>query len=445
MTESTQIRELIIERLETGIGSDLRDLIGELHPRDIAALLESYTEETRHLIWFNVPERFMGEILRKVPGGVRNSLIKETDHATIVRAVLNLDIDDLADISVDLPSQVITDVLAAIDQERRDSLNIVLSFPEGTAGRLMNVDTVTVRGTFPIRVVMRYLRMLGTLPLQTDKLFVVDKQGVLEGVLMLRTLVTLKPEEVVADHMEAPVTFPPDTPVEDVANAFTRYNLLSIPIVDENQVLLGRITVDDIMDVISSTADRQFLVQAGLDEEEDIFEPTLKKARKRAIWLGVNLITAVIASWVIAQFEDAINQLVALAVLMPIIASMGGNAGTQTLTSVIRELGTGRISSGNVKDVLGKEALAGGLNGLIWGIVVAGVAIVWYGNFGLAAIVAVAMVINIAVSTLSGVLLPVMLKRMGIDPALAGGVALTTVTDVVGFLAILGLASLILL
>lgn len=445
MTEATQIRELIIERLETGIGSDLRDLIGELHPRDIAALLESYTEETRHLIWFNVPERFMGEILRKVPGGVRNSLIKETDHATIVRAVLNLDIDDIAEISVDLPSQVITDVLAAIDQERRDGLNVVLSFPDGTAGRLMNVDTVTVRGTFPIRVVMRYLRMLGTLPLQTDKLFVVDKQGVLEGVLMLRTLVTLKPEEVVADHMEAPVTFPPDTPVEDVASAFTRYNLLSIPIVNENQVLLGRITVDDIMDVISSTADRQFLVQAGLDEEEDIFEPTLTKARKRAIWLGVNLITAVIASWVIAQFEDAINQLVALAVLMPIIASMGGNAGTQTLTSVIRELGTGRISSGNVKDVLGKEALAGGLNGLIWGIVVAGVAIVWYGNFGLAAIVAIAMVINIAVSTLSGVLLPVMLKRMGIDPALAGGVALTTVTDVVGFLAILGLASLILL
>lgn len=445
MTEATQIRELIIERLETGIGSDLRDLIGELHPRDIAALLESYTEETRHLIWFNVPERFMGEILRKVPGGVRNSLIKETDHATIVRAVLNLDIDDIAEISVDLPSQVITDVLAAIDQERRDGLNVVLSFPDGTAGRLMNVDTVTVRGTFPIRVVMRYLRMLGTLPLQTDKLFVVDKQGVLEGVLMLRTLVTLKPEEVVADHMEAPVTFPPDTPVEDVASAFTRYNLLSIPIVNENQVLLGRITVDDIMDVINSIADRQFLVQAGLDEEEDIFEPTLKKARKRAIWLGVNLITAVIASWVIAQFEDAINQLVALAVLMPIIASMGGNAGTQTLTSVIRELGTGRISSGNVKDVLGKEALAGGLNGLIWGIVVAGVAIVWYGNFGLAAIVAIAMVINIAVSTLSGVLLPVMLKRMGIDPALAGGVALTTVTDVVGFLAILGLASLILL
>lgn len=445
MTETAQIRKLIIERLETGIGSDLRDLIGELHPRDIAALLESYTEETRHLIWFNVPERFMGEILRKVPGGVRSSLIKETDHATLVRALLNLEIDDIAEISVDLPSQVITDVLVAIDQKRREGLNVVLSFPEGTAGRLMNVDTVTVRGTFPIRVVMRYLRMLGTLPLQTDKLFVVDKQGVLEGVLMLRTLVTLKPEEVVADHMDAPVTFPPEALAEDVANAFTRYNLLSIPIVNENQVLLGRITVDDIVDVISSTADRQFLVQAGLDEEEDVFEPTLKKARKRAIWLGVNLITAVIASWVIAQFEDAINQLVALAVLMPIIASMGGNAGTQTLTSVIRELGTGRISSGNVKDVLGKETLAGGLNGLIWGIVVAGVAIVWYGNFGLAAIVAVAMVINIAVSTLSGVLIPVMLKRMGIDPALAGGVALTTVTDVVGFLAILGLASLILL
>ena len=445
MTETTDIRELVIERLETGIASDLRELLTELHPNDIAALLESYTEETRHLIWFNVPERIMGEILKEVSNGVRESLINKTDSSTLVRAIQDLDIDDIAELSPFLPSKIIADVLIAVDQERRKGLDVILSYEEGTAGRLMNVDTVTVRESLSIGVVLRYLRQLGELPEYTDKLYVIDREGVLQGVLMLRKLVTLKSDEIVSAHMEKPVTFKPEELVENLANSFSRYNLASAPIVNDNQVLLGRVTIDDVVDVIHELADRKYMVRAGLDQEEDIFEPALKKARKRAIWLGVNLITAIVASLVIAQFEDAIEQLVALAVLMPIIASMGGNAGTQTLTSVIRGIGIGKISPANAKDVLIKEALAGGLNGLIWALTIALVALVWYGNLGLAIIVALAMIVNIAVSTISGVMLPVMFKRMGIDPAIAGGVALTTVTDVVGFLAILGLASLILL
>ncbi len=443
--EHTEIREFVLQRLQHGTASELRDTIHQLHPADLAQVLESIPPEQRRLIWFEVAESDMGEILAKVSDGVRENLISYMDSNTLVRAIQTLDIDDIAELVPDLSSQIIADVMVVVDEDRRESLGAVLSYEEETAGRLMNVDTVIVRETIPVGVVMRYLRLRGDLPEHTDKLYVVDREGMLRGTLLLRSLVTSDLNQQVSAVMdENPQTFLPSDSEEDVATSFERYDLTSAPVIDESGRLIGRITIDDVVDVIQDSASRTLLAPAGLDDEEDIFAPVFKTARKRAIWLGVNLVTAVLASWVIGQFEEAIEKLVALAVLMPIIASMGGNAGTQTLTNVIRGLGVGTISIANAKDVLKKELLVGGLNGLVWALVVAFISVLWYQNYGLAAIVAVAMLVNICVSSISGVVLPVLLERIGIDPSLAAGVALTTITDVVGFLAILGFAALVL-
>ena len=309
----------------------------------------------------------------------------------------------------------------------------------------MNIDAPVVREGVKVAVIMRYLRVVGELPEYTDKIYVLNRQGKLRGAVLLRNLVTANLDVQIDDCIdEALFRFSPDDPEEQVAQVFERYDLTSAPVVDSDGRLLGRITIDDVVDLMKDTAGKNILAPAGLDDEDDIFAPVLYTARRRALWLGINLITAVIASMVIGIFEATIEKLVALAVLMPIIASMGGNAGTQTLTTVIRGLGVGTISTANALDVLKKELLVGGLNGLIWATVVAVVSIVWYQNYLLATIVATAMLVNIVVSALSGVLLPVMLEKVGIDPALAGGVSLTTVTDVVGFLAILGIAALVL-
>jgi len=444
-SEHTEIREFVLQRLQHGVASELRELIHRLHPADLAQVLESIPPEQRRMIWFEVAESDMGEILAKVSDGVRENLISHMESNTLVRAIQTLDIDDIAELVPDLSSQIIADVMVAVDEDRRESLGAVLSYEEETAGRLMNVDTVIVRETISVGVVMRYLRLRGELPQQTDKFYVVDREGVLRGTVLLRNLVTSDLNQRISAIMdENPQTFLPSDSEEDVAASFERYDLTSAPVIDENGRLIGRITIDDVVDVIQDSASRTLLAPAGLDDEEDIFAPVFQTARKRAIWLGVNLVTAVLASWVIGQFEEAIEKLVALAVLMPIIASMGGNAGTQTLTNVIRGLGVGTISIANAKDVLKKELLVGGLNGLVWALVVAFVSILWYDNYGLAAIVAIAMLVNICVSSISGVVLPVLLDRIGIDPSLAAGVALTTITDVVGFLAILGFAALVL-
>ena len=444
-SEHTEIREFVLQRLQHGVASELRDLIHRLHPADLAQVLESIPPEQRRMIWFEVAESDMGEILAKVSDGVRENLISHMESNTLVRAIQTLDIDDIAELVPDLSSQIIADVMVAVDEDRREGLGAVLSYEEETAGRLMNVDTVIVRETISVGVVMRYLRLRGELPQQTDKFYVVDREGVLRGTVLLRNLVTSDLNQRISTIMdENPQTFLPSDSEEDVAASFERYDLTSAPVIDENGRLIGRITIDDVVDVIQDSASRTLLAPAGLDDEEDIFAPVFQTARKRAIWLGVNLVTAVLASWVIGQFEEAIEKLVALAVLMPIIASMGGNAGTQTLTNVIRGLGVGTISIANAKDVLKKELLVGGLNGLVWALVVAFVSILWYDNYGLAAIVAIAMLVNICVSSISGVVLPVLLDRIGIDPSLAAGVALTTITDVVGFLAILGFAALVL-
>ena len=445
VAEHTDIRKTILELLEYGATSELREYLHDIHGADLAAVLESLPPSIRSLVWYEVSESDMGEMLTELSDQVAESLMSEMEPRTLVRVLQMLDIDEIAEIMPQCPAKAAADILVALDEERRKGLDTVLSYQEDTAGRLMNIDAPVVREGVKVAVILRYLRVVGELPEYTDKIYVLNRQGRLRGAILLRDLVTASLDAQIDDCIDEDLfRFSPDDPEEQVAQVFERYDLTSAPVVDSDGRLLGRITIDDVVDLMKDTAGKNILAPAGLDDEDDIFAPVLYTARRRALWLGINLITAVIASMVIGIFEATIEKLVALAVLMPIIASMGGNAGTQTLTTVIRGLGVGTISTANALDVLKKELLVGGLNGFIWATVVAVVSIVWYQNYLLATIVATAMLVNIVVSALSGVLLPVMLEKVGIDPALAGGVSLTTITDVVGFLAILGIAALVL-
>jgi magnesium transporter len=435
----------LIEAIDAEDRPAIRTMLAGLHPADIARLLESLTPEQRDLAWVEIDTATKGEVLVEVSEGVQADLLADTDKAEMVAAIRELDTDDIADLIPVLPDEVLADVLFTVDKAARAGLGEVLSYPEDTAGGLMDVDTLVVRGNVPIRVVIRYLRILGRLPDHTDKLFVVDRKMRLRGILRLAALLTASPSDRVMDHFDnEPKVFKALDSEEEVAEQFSKYNLISAPVVDDDYKVIGRITIDDVVDVIRETADRSVMARAGLSEDEDIFAPVRYTTRSRSVWLGVNLVTAIIASMVIGQFETTIQRLVALAVLMPIVASMGGNAGTQTLTVVIRGLGTGIISGANAWKVLRKEFLVGSLNGVVWAIVVALVAIVWYHDFELGLVVAAAIFVNLVFAALAGVALPIVIDRLGIDPALAGGVALTTVTDVVGFFSVLGLAALFL-
>ena len=445
VAEHTDIRKTVLDLLEHGSTSNLREYIHGIHGADLAAVLESLPPGPRNLVWYEVSEVDMGEMLTELSDQVQESLMNEMEPRTLIRVLQMLDIDEIAEVMPRLSPKVAADVLVALDEERRKGLDTVLSYKEDTAGRIMNVDAPVLREGVTVGVVMRYLRVIGELPEHTDKIYVLDSSGKLRGAVLLRNLVTANLNSKIDERIDEDLfRFSPDDPEEQVALVFERYDLTSAPVVDEDGRLLGRITIDDVVDLMKDTAGKNLLAPAGLDDEDDIFAPVIYTARRRALWLGVNLVTAVLASIVIGLFEATIEKLVALAVLMPIIASMGGNAGTQTLTTVIRGLGVGTISTANAIDVLKKELLVGGLNGLIWAAVMAVVSIVWYQNYGLAAIVAAAMLVNIAVSAAAGVLLPVLLQKIGIDPALAGGVSLTTITDVVGFLSILGIAAVFL-
>ncbi len=438
-----------LDQIRVAIDADdvslTQSLLEKAHPADIAQLLEGLTPEQRPAVWSQVAPEKLGETLLEVADGVREDLMGRMDKEALLAAVRYLDVDDIADLIPDLPDELLADVLFAVDKEARASLGEVLSYPDDTAGGLMNVDVVAIRENIPLRVVSRYLRLRGELPEHTDKLFVVDNNRRLKGILTIATLLTSADTDRVSKHVNRdPVTFVVMDPQDVVAKAFEKYNLISAPVVDEQRRLLGRITIDDAVDVIRERADHSVMAPAGLDEEEDLFAPVARSTRSRALWLGVNLVTAIVASWVIGQFEETIQQMVALAVLMPIVASMGGNAGTQTLTVVARGLGMGTISQANAWRVLRKEFLVGGLNGLIWALAVAGIATLWYKSYALGIVIAAAMAINLIAAALSGVILPIVLKRVGIDPALAAGVALTTITDVIGFFALLGLATLFL-
>lgn len=420
-------------------------MVDVLHPAEIALLLESLPPGQRALVWELVNRDVQGDVLVELSEEVRSELVAGMQPDELVAAAEGLAVDDLADLLAELPEAVTRLVLRSMDQQDRDRLSTVLAFPEDSAGGLMNTDTVTVRPDVPLEVVIRYLRMRGELPERTDCLFVVDRHDRYLGALPLTRLLTVDPDHVVSAEMDPEVApIAPETPASEVARLFESHDLLSAAVVADDGRLLGRITIDDVVDVVREQAEHPALAAAGLEDEDDVFAGVRKSARRRALWLGINLLTAFLASWVVGLFEATIDKVVALAVLMPIVASMGGIAGTQTVTLIIRGIALGQVQTSNARWLFFKELAVGALNGMVWATAVAIATWAWFGTWDVAAVIFAAIVINLIAASIAGVLIPLTLRRLRIDPALAGGVILTTVTDVVGFAALLGLGTLFL-
>ena len=432
--------------LDQGTARQVQRLVNSLQPAEIASLLESLPGAQRELVWDLVDPELEGDVLVELNEEVRADLIREMDTEELVAAAEGLEVDDLADLLADLPEAVNQRVLRSMDSQDRERLSAVLAYDADTAGGLMNLDTVSVRPDVSLETVLRYLRMRGELPEKTDALFVVNRHDRYLGTLSLPRLLTEDPECTVGEVMDtAAQAIEPETPANQVASLFQDHDLLSAPVVSPGGRLLGRITVDDVVDVIRDEADHSVMSMAGLDEEADMFADVVPSARRRGVWLGINLATAFLAAWVVGLFEGTIQTIVALAVLMPIVASMGGVAATQTLTLIVRGLALGQIERANARWLIAKEISVAVLNGLAWATVVAIVAMLWYRDWRIAGVIFCAMVINLLAAALAGVIVPLTLKRFGVDPAVAGGVVVTTVTDVVGFASLLGLGTLVLL
>ena len=439
-------REALRAALEQGTLAHVRIMMDALAPGEIANLLESLPPAQRSVAWELVDPEYEGEILAGVTDEVRDWLISESDDAALVAAAETMELDDLADILSALPDQVTRQLLNSMNRVDRERLEAALSYDKDTAGGLMNPDTLSVRPDVSVDVVLRYLRMHGVPQGIGDHLVVVDRYETYVGVVSLSRLITTAPEARVGDILSAGVEpIPAATPARDVAKLFEERDWLSAPVVDERRRVLGRITIDDVVDVIREEGEQTLLSMSGLDQDADMFAPVWASAQRRAVWLGANLATAFLAAWVIGLFEGVIQEVVALAVLMPIVASMGGIAGSQTLTLVIRGMALGQLGPSNARYLMMKEALVAALNGLLWAGVVAVIAVAWFGRWEIGAVIAAAMALNLLAAAGAGVLIPLGLRRFGIDPALAGGVVLTTVTDVVGFAAFLGLGALFLL
>ncbi len=446
-TNTTESRlERLTRALDTGAAGQVRYLLTNLHASEIAELLEAFPHGPREILWELVDPDDRGETLVHLNDEVRVGLIEEMETHDLVAATEGLDPDDLVDLLQDLPDTITREVMRSMDKQNRVRLEAILRYPEDSAGGLMNVDVVTVRADVTLDVVLRYLRLHREIPATTDTLFVVDRNDHYRGTLPLTTLLTNDPDLMVAAVMHRDVKpIPATLPDIEVARLFENHDLVSAPVVNDDNRLLGRITIDDVVDVIRDDADHSLMRMAGLDEEDDTFAPILKSARRRAIWLGINLFTAFLASWVIGRFQATIEQVVALAVLMPIVASMGGIAGSQTLIIVIRGLALGKVGISNARWLMYKELSVSIINGIGWALVVAVVSAMWFHNTDIGAIIAVALIVNLMCAALAGLSIPFLLKRMNIDPAHAGTVILTTITDVVGFLVFLGLGTIFLL
>lgn len=445
-TTSSHRLEILTEALDSGAASQIRKLLSNLHSAEIADLLESFPHGPREILWGLVQPDDHGETLVHLNDEVRAGLIDAMNTDDLVAATEGLDADDLADLIKDLPGAVIQEILHSMDKQNRDRLVSVLYYPEDTAGGLMNVDTVTVRADVTLDVVLRYLRLHIDIPDNTDNLIVVDRNDNYKGILPLSRLLTNDPELLVAEIMNGETAAISAT-MEDteVARLFETHDLLSAPVISEEGKLLGRITIDDVVDVIREDADHSLLRLAGLDEEDDTFAPVVKSARRRAVWLGINLFTALLASWVIGLFQATLEQVVALAVLMPIVASMGGIAGSQTLIIVIRGMALGQIGHTNARWLMYKELAVSALNGVGWAVVVAIIAATWFHDQTIGIIIGAALIINLIFAAVAGLSIPFLLQTMNVDPAHAGTVLLTTVTDIVGFMVFLGLGTIFLL
>jgi magnesium transporter len=425
---------------------EAREAINSLHPAEIARLLEALPLDEREIAWDLVDPDHDGDVLLYVNEDIRSDFISDMEHKELIAATEGLDTDDLADIIQDLPEQVIQELLRSMGYQDRVRLEAVLSYPEDSAGGLMNTDTVTVRQDVSLDVVLRYLRVRGHLPETTDSLIVVDREDKYIGLLPITDLLVKSPTNKVSEIMKTDIeAISAYTSAREVAALFETRDLVSSPVVDDSGKLLGRITIDDVVDVIRETADTSLMRMAGLKEEEDMFAPVVTSARRRGVWLGLNLVTVLIASWVIGLFDTTIENMVALAILMPIVASMGGVAGSQTLTIVIRGMALGQIGVSNARQLMAKELAVGALNGFVWAIVIAAVAVVWFHSSEIGFVIGCAIAVNLFAGALAGVLIPLAMHRFGADPALGGSVLLTTVTDVVGFFCFLGLATIILM
>ncbi|MCC4275735.1 magnesium transporter [Marinomonas communis] len=450
MSDQSTLEHLqtVAESLESGATMQIRYLLnGALPAQDVARLLESSPPKERKLLWELIDHDNQGDVLQYVSEEISVQFMKDMDTERLLAVSEHFDNDDLADILQQLPETLVKEVLASMTAQNRARMESLMSYSEDSAGGLMNTDTITIRPNITIDIVFRFLRRHSELPEMTDNLLVVSRSDRFLGILPLRKLLVADTDTIVRDIMETDcdVIYAHQSAAE-VAQLFEKMDLVSAPVIDpETKKLLGRITIDDVVDVIRDEAEHSMLQMAGLDDDEDTFAPIMQTTRRRAVWLGINLITAFIASYVIGLFQDTLDKVVALAILMPIVASMGGIAGSQVLTLVIRGIALNQIGSSNARWLLNREVVVGLINGVLWASVIALLTTVWFGDIKIAYVIAGAIVINLLFAALTGTLLPIALKKLGIDPALAGSVILTTVTDVIGFLSFLGLATLFLL
>ncbi|PXA71418.1 MULTISPECIES: magnesium transporter [Vibrio] len=434
----------ITEALENGRFVHVRRQLQDMEPEDIAHLLEASPRKARDVLWQLTDPEDYGEILEELNEDVKDALVSKMAPEMLIEATEGMHSDDLAYVLRSLPDDVSREVLAQMDAAERQRVETALSYPEDTAGGLMNTDVITIRGDVDVDVVLRYLRMKGQLPYATDSLYVIDQESQLIGYLPLATLITTQPDIQVSEVMEdADEAIKVDAKASDVASLFERRNWVSAPVVDENQHLVGRITIDDVVDVIREDAEHSMMSMAGMNDDEDTFAPVLKSTRKRSVWLGANVLAALTAASVSNMFEATLEQMAAIAILMTIVPSMGGVAGNQTVALVIRGLALGHIGDSNKRELLLKEAAIGFFNGILWALIIGAIVVLWKGEWLLGGIISAAMMANLFIAGVAGVTIPILLKKMNIDPALAGGMALTTVTDVVGLSVFLGLATLL--
>lgn len=435
----------VVPLLENAHFDVLADVLDGEHETDLAVVLESLPIHQRQQVWELIPAQRQGSVLLHLHDEVRNALIATMPHQELADAVEHLDADDIASVIEDLPEDKSDAILEQLNQATRADVEEALSYPEDTAGRLMRFDAIEVRADIDLHTVLRYLRRHKSLPDHTDGLMVVDEQGRYVGKLPLSIIVTHTGSarvqdimngtaEAISVHMEA----------DEVAHLFDQRDLVSVAVVDDVGKLVGRITVDDVLDIVRAQSDRTLMGMAGLNEEADLFAPVLISTRRRALWLGLNLATASLAAWVIGQFEASIAQIVALAILMPVVASMGGVAGSQTLTMTVRGLALGQVGLSNMRWLLRRELAVGVLNGFLWASLM-GIASWLIFSTGVGIVIAVALTINMSLAVAAGVLIPIILDRLGIDPALSASMILMTITDVMGFLTFLGLATIFLL
>jgi magnesium transporter len=428
------------------LAAQVQARLEDLHPADVAYVLEGLPLEDRLFVWSLVRSDRDGEILLEVADAVRDTLLADMDSAEIVAATQNLDADEIADLASDLPEEVVQDIIEAQDVEDRAELQAALSYPEGTVGALMDFEVVSIREDVTCEVALRYLRRFDELPHQTDAVYVVDRDEHLKGALPLNRLLVTDPDVEVAGLYDREVTsFAPEDDADEAAQAFDRYDLVCAPVLDAQRMIIGRITVDTVLEYVRERQEQQELGKVGLREEEDIFASVWSSAKNRAPWLALNLCTAFIASRVVGAFEGSIEKLVALAALMPIVAGIGGNSGNQTTTLIVRSLALGQVSPANARRLLVKELGISTLNGVLWGGVLGILTYLLYRNVALGGVMALAMLLNLVVAALAGLFIPLAMERFGRDPAVGSSVFLTFITDSMGFFIFLGLATLFLL